>query len=81
MCERLQDALERMPADEFLRLASVFSLLHESTTDAGWEASAEVLEELGRLVGLTVRRWERQDLAEDNEAFRRIVEGFDEGQQ
>ncbi len=78
----LDRALDDVPPDELLGLASVFQDLHDSALDAGLEASERVLKEFGLVVGYAVGRRARRDLSDDDKTFLRSVDDFyDRGQE
>ena len=78
----LDEALDEMPAKEFLGPGMVFAELHESALEAGLEASERVLKELGLLLGHSMRRGARRDLSDDDKTLLRSVDDFhDRGQE
>ena len=78
----LDEALDEMPAKEFLGLGLVFEELHESALEAGLEASERVLKELGLALGHSMRRGKCRDLSDVDKTFLLLVDDFyDRGQQ
>ena len=77
----LDEALDEMPAKEFLGLGLVFEELHESALEAGLEASERVLKEFGLAFGHSMRRDKCRDLSDVDKTFLRSVDDFyDRGQ-